>query len=293
MAKPVDVDHLVLPVGNIETASRRLSSLGFTLAPLALHPFGTQNACIFFEDGTYLEPLVIADPDKYRASIAAGDVFTGRDQAFRNAHGSDGFSALVAKTDDALADHQRFVETGISAGDVFDFSRPVTLPDGSQSEASFRLAFAAEGSASDFFFFACQRVKALPGDRSALVRHENGVIGLSEIQLVSDDPSAAAPLVEAVFQVDRKVSPDGDVLFEAGNVDIYVASDLMSPSASGADETGEKNGLRGATIVFSTADIAVTEAVLAANGVPHMREGARLMVPAAPGQGVAFAFEEK
>lgn len=293
MAKPCDVDHLVLPVDGLETSVRRLASLGFTVAPTALHPFGTHNACIFFKDGTYLEPLAVADPDKYSASINAGNTFTGRDRFFRQVHGNNGFSALVARTDDALADHQRFVDAGVSAGDVVDFSRPVTLPDGSQSEAAFRLAFAATGKASDFFFFACQRVKALPGDRSALESHANGVIGLSEVHLISPDPAAVTALIEAVFHVAGRVSPGGGIVFEAGNVAICVASDPASPEAFPQPEADERNGLCGAAIVFSSADIAVTEAVLAANGVPHMREGARLMVPAAPGQGVAFAFEEQ
>ncbi|MGG2477759.1 VOC family protein, partial [Rhizobium sp. BR5] len=46
-------------------------------------------------------------------------------------------------------------------------------------------------------------------------------------------------------------------------------------------------------VVFSSHDLAVTEAVLAANGVFCAKAGAGLVVPAAPGQGVAFAFEEK
>lgn len=53
------------------------------------------------------------------------------------------------------------------------------------------------------------------------------------------------------------------------------------------------NGLHGAGIVFSVDDLAVTEAVLAANGVSSAEAGGRLVVSAAPGQGVAFAFEEK
>jgi hypothetical protein len=52
-------------------------------------------------------------------------------------------------------------------------------------------------------------------------------------------------------------------------------------------------GLHGAGIVFLSHDLAVTEAALAANGVSCAKAGGRLVVPAAPGQGVAFAFEEK
>ncbi|RUT98898.1 VOC family protein, partial [Mesorhizobium sp. USDA-HM6] len=51
---PHPLDHLVLPTRSLEIARQRLSSLGFVVAPTGLHPFGTENACVFFADGTYL-----------------------------------------------------------------------------------------------------------------------------------------------------------------------------------------------------------------------------------------------
>ncbi|AQS61932.1 hypothetical protein AGRHK599_LOCUS1058 [Rhizobium rhizogenes] len=293
MTKPYRVDHLVLPVERLDVAASRLANLGFTVAPTALHPFGTHNACVFFSDGTYLEPLAIADPAKYNASIGGGDVFTGRDHAFRKHAGGEGVSALVAATEDALGDHDRFVASGLTAGNVFEFSRPVKMPDGSQSEAAFRLAFAASGSAADFFLFSCQRLQALPGDRSALERHANGVSGLSEIVLfVGDDPNAAR-LIETVFGCGGKISPDGDVVFATGNACIRLTEKpVFNGYALNVAGQGDA-GLRGAGIVLSVGDLAVTAAALAANGVFCMETGGRLVVPAAPGQGVAFAFEEK
>ncbi|MCZ7453680.1 VOC family protein [Rhizobium rhizogenes] len=293
MTKPYRIDHLVLPVEHIDVAENRLGNLGFTVAPAALHPFGTQNTCVFFADGTYLEPLVIADPAKYNASIGRKEVFTGRDQAFRKHAGGEGFSALVAATQDALGDHDRFVASGLSAGNVFEFSRPVKMPDGSQSEAAFRLAFAASGSSADFFLFSCQRLQALPGDRAALERHANGVSGLSEIVLFSGGDANAVQLIETVFGCDGKMSPDGDVVFATGNARIRLTrKPVFDGLAFSVPEEGG-GGLRGAGIVFSVRDLAVTQAALAANGVSSAEAGGRLVVPAAPGQGVAFAFEEK
>ncbi len=293
MMKSHSVDHLVLPVQDIGVAAKRLASLGFTVSPEALHPFGTRNACVFFTDGTYLEPLVIADPAKYNASADRGDVFTGRDRAFRQRDGREGFSALVAKTEDAHADHDRFLTSGVSAGDVFQFSRPVRMPDGSESEAAFRLAFAASGAAADFFLFSCQRLQALPGDRTVLERHANGVSGLSEIVLFSGDDPNAARLIETVFGCEGRISPDGDMVFATDNAHIRLTGkpDFSGQAPNTPDWSG--GGLRGAGIVFSSHDLAVTEAALAANGVSCAKAGGRLVVPAAPGQGVAFAFEEK
>ncbi|QKW96647.1 MULTISPECIES: VOC family protein [unclassified Agrobacterium] len=290
--RPHHVDHLVLPVAQIDVATARLASLGFTVAPLAVHPFGTANACVFLADGTYLEPLAVNNPAKYDESADRGDVFTGRDRAFRESLGPEGFSALVARSGDAFADHQRFVTAGLSAGDLFEFSRPVQMPDGSRSEAAFRLAFAASGAAADFFLFGCQRLKALPGDRAELERHANAVKGLREIVLFSGGDAKAARLIETVFDCESAMSPDGDMIFATGNARIRLTD---KPAFAGLDlNTSNRGdgGLRGAGIVFSVTDLAVTAAVLAANGVSSMEAGGRLVVPAAPGQGVAFAFEE-
>ena len=56
------LDHLVLPVPSLELARAHLDALGFTIAPQGTHPFGTINACVFFADGTFLEPLAVGDP---------------------------------------------------------------------------------------------------------------------------------------------------------------------------------------------------------------------------------------
>lgn len=111
---PRPVDHLVLPVVDLDTARQRLEALGFTVAPSAQHPFGTENACVFFSDNTYLEPLAIAQRETCETEARNGNVFVARDQAYRFRNGQDGFSALVMGTQDAGADHKEFVRSGIS-----------------------------------------------------------------------------------------------------------------------------------------------------------------------------------
>ena len=65
------IDHLVLPVTTLTLARSRLTSLGFTVAPDAQHPFGTGNCCVFFKDRTYLEPITIVD--RTAADMAAAE----------------------------------------------------------------------------------------------------------------------------------------------------------------------------------------------------------------------------
>ena len=185
---PRSIDHLVLPVGSLDVARARLSALGFIVAADAIHPFGTENACVFFADETYLEPLAVASREDCEAAAKAGNVFVARDQAFRFRKG-EGLSAIVVKSDDAFADDSRFRTQGFGAGDMLEFARLMRFPDGREINAAFKLAFAADLRGPDFFLFACQRINALPRDRGALLVHDNGVVGISRVVLVEDNPS--------------------------------------------------------------------------------------------------------
>jgi hypothetical protein len=285
------VDHLVLPVSGLESTRDRLVSLGFTVAADARHPFGTENACVFFSDGTYLEPLAIGDKAVYKSSIDATNSFTRRDQLFRAARGAEGFSAIVAKTSDAVSDHARFEARHMSAGSMLQFSRPMKKPDGTTGEGRFLLSFAAEARMRAFFLFSCQRLVALPVDRSALEKHSNGVSGIGTIILSAKRPADYAELITAVFGKPPQLLADG-VTFETRNARITILTTEVAQALPGMEDVVIPHELYGAGIVYTVADLAVTEALLAANGVASTRTGGRITVAPASGQGAFFAFEE-
>ena len=66
---PRDIDHLVIAVNDLEAARATWQALGFTVAPVARHPFGTANA-IIQTDG---ERLVVAAKEK---SLVARSIST-------------------------------------------------------------------------------------------------------------------------------------------------------------------------------------------------------------------------
>jgi len=293
MSEAHPLDHIVLPVPNIRLSRERLGKLGFTVAPDARHPFGTENACIFFADETYLEPLGVANAELHEASAQKGNVFTARDRAFRFRCGDDGLSAVVFATADADRDHARFLSEKINGGEMLQFERPMKMPDGSEATAAFKLAFAVDLRAPDFFFFTCQRVNPLPADRKALQVHANGVVGIAEIVLGAPDPKAFAPFLRAAAHSLGTTNEAFGVSVTTPNARVSVLSpdgldayfDIPAPS--------DDRGLRGVAIVFKVGDLAVTEAQLAANGMTYTRKNNRILVKAAPGQGALFAFEEK
>jgi len=291
-SSPHPLDHLVLPTVNIALARERLGKLGFTVAPDARHPFGTENACVFFSDKTYLEPLGVASQEQCEASIADGNVFVARDQAYRFRVGDDGFSAVVFGTDDAVADDERLRGATISAGPMLDFSRPMKMPDGTETTAGFRLAFAADLRAPDFLAFCCQRINPLPADRTMLERHENGVTGIARVAMSTNRPAAFRSFFEDVLDRPRISEHSFGLTIKAANADL----ELLTPEGIEAfydlRVSDHDPGLRARAILFKTRDLSVTSSHFAANGVTYTRKNNRILARLAPEQGALFAFEE-
>ncbi|OHV81744.1 VOC family protein [Rhizobium sp. LCM 4573] len=293
MSSPRPIDHLVLPVSNLAAARSRLSELGFTVAPDADHPFGTRNACVFLSDGSYLEPLGVANRRQASGTAKRGNVFTAHDLEFRGGRHREGLSALVVASTDAAADEERFRRHRMSRGEMLHFSRPVTLPDGSVSEASFRLAFAADERAPDFLMFAAERVNPLPANRGDLERHANNVVGLSQVVLSAPAPSDFAAMLETVMETGAEAEAESDaVRLQASNCAVRIVPDGELEPEFALAPNGDPSGLHGRAIIFRVADLAVTEITLAANDVAFIRKAGRVLVAAAPGQGVLFGFEE-
>lgn len=287
---PRQIDHLVLPVTELSAARARLSELGFTVADDARHPFGTENCCVFLADGSYLEPLGIANREDCEAAARDGNVFVARDQAFRFRRGPDGFSAIAMATSDAWADDQRFSAAGLSAGSVLEFSRDMTTPDGATATGSFRLAFAADLRAPDFFLFSSERVVPLPGDRSALERHANGVTALAEVVLFEKNPTDFQYLLQEAAD-EREVEANSfGMSVETLRGRIAVLNEAGLSGFFGMAPPAADRGLKGVAVVLRTGDLAACRALFAERKIEfHERDG-RLLVPPQPGQGVLFVF---
>ncbi|MDX8504165.1 VOC family protein [Mesorhizobium captivum] len=284
---PHPLDHLVLPTQSLEIARQRLSSLGFVVAPIGVHPFGTENACVFFADGTYLEPLAVGDEQTAAQAIGEGNVFVARDRLYRNKLGDEGFSAVVFGTADADADHARYVEAGLSAGDMLSFSRAFTDAAGKSDTASFKLAFVADRKATDALLFACQRINAPNIGRTALQAHANGATGIVEIVAVSGRPSSQSGLLSTAAGQDA----NDDEKIRLPNATLTVLSPDAFASRCGVSAGGPSD-LRFTAIIFAVRSIAAVTHLLAANAVEHNMSGEEIVVPPAPGQGAAFIFRE-
>lgn len=289
------IDHAVLPVESLEVARARYEALGFTVAPDAIHPFGTENCCVFLKDGTFLEPLGIASRETCEEQAIKRHSFVKADQTFRFRVSQNGFSQLVFKSDDANADHKAFKKAGFSAGSKVKFSRSYQKPGEEPQTISFKLAFAGDSRAPDAGFFTCEVKRAPKGGRGALVEHENGVTGMRQIMMSEPNPTDFQYMLQTVLnQRDVDANSFGMEL-EAANGSIAVlspegAAAWFGPQAAPKDP--HARGLLFQAIVFSVSNMDLLAARLAKQNIEHFMRGTRLIVPPAPGQGTTFAFEE-
>lgn len=290
---PRPIDHLVLPVSELGIARERLTQLGFTVAKDARHPFGTENCCVFLSDGSYLEPLGIANREECEEAARSGNTFIARDQAFRFRRGQEGFSGIAMATGDARDDDRRYRAAGISGGEILEFSRDMLLSDGTSATGSFRLAFAADLRSPDFFFFASQRILPLPSDRKALETHGNGVVALAEVVLSEQNPTDFQYLVqEAADQREIEAMSFG-MSVDTPRGRITVLNDAGLEGFYGiAPVAGADRGLKGQAVVFRVSSLSDCRRLLAQRGVAFRERDNRLLVPPAPGQGVLFVFGE-
>jgi hypothetical protein len=269
-----------------------MSAIGFNIAADARHPFGTENACVFFKDGTYLEPLAVWDRNVVVDALRQGNQFVARNNAYRFLFGEEGLSAVAMGTGDADRDHAEFARQGLVAGDMLTFSRPMRFPDGSEAIASFKLAFANDFRSPGFFGFTCQRINVPAADRSALEQHDNGVTGLRGIVLSEPSPDDFFGYLSSIIGEPSMIgTPDGAVI-RAANAEISILTPTAFGDLFGETMVASERGLRGRAVVFTVADLARTTDLLQERQIDcHTRDG-MIVVPHRPGQATTFAFVE-
>ncbi|NKB53298.1 MAG: VOC family protein [Rhizobiaceae bacterium] len=286
------LDHLVLPVTDIDVARRRYQQLGFTVAPDGRHPFGTENCCIFFNDGTFLEPLGVAQRETCEEKAVKGNTFVANDQTFRFRRGDEGFSHLVVKSDDAKADHQLYRKQGISGGRMVRFSRRFEGADGSDNKVAFALAFAGDQRSPDSGFFSCQVVASTKADRGKLLDHENGVTGLKEVILSEVNPTDFQYFFQTYLN-QREMDVDSfGMSFDAAGSKVSVFSPDGMSAFYGMDCRRRERGMLFEAFVLAVKDLKVAAELLKSRQISHRGSNDRLIIPPVAGQGTTLILEE-
>jgi hypothetical protein len=289
--RPRPLDHLVLPTPDLAISQKRHEQLGFTVAAKGVHPFGTENACVYLADGTFLEPLAIGQRETAEAASLGGNQFTARDAAYRFRKGQEGFSAISFGSDDAAGDQAQFERAGISAGDILDFGRDFVGPDGKASRMDFRLAFSADLRSPDSFFFTCQRINVPKADRSKLTGHENGAVSIKTVLMSEPNPTDFQYLIQEVVNERDVEAHSFGMDIKTGKVTLSVLTHPGLKAFYDLDTHGERRGILMRSIVFGVSDLARTKYLLTSRAVAFVEKAGKLIVKPTAGQGAAYVFE--
>jgi catechol 2,3-dioxygenase-like lactoylglutathione lyase family enzyme len=168
------IDHLVIAVSDLETATKDYRDLGFTVVPGGRHTgIGTYNSLIAFRDGSYLELIGFYEPredHRWWAPLQKGG----------------GLVDFCLQTDDLPADTQALRRAGVDIGEPEKRDRK--RPDGQEIRWVFSLARGAHRGVAPFIIAdETGRDERVPRERV----HPNGVIGIATVMVAVDDVAQA------------------------------------------------------------------------------------------------------
>jgi hypothetical protein len=273
-------------VTTLTLARSRLTSLGFTVAPDARHPFGTGNCCVFFKNQTYLEPITILDRNATDIAAAEGLVFVKRIKRFTERRG-EGFAMVALASENAEADHRTLEKAGIADGGVYRFTRNATLADGQEHEIGVALAYADFPAAPDAAIFACQHLAKNVLFQPEYLQHPNGATGIAAIVAVAEKPEDFRALLGKLIGDEQVGAVDAGLEAELAEQRLLVLTPDNFCARYDLDPPNPRRGM-----LFAALELQVMELGQALDhaGRNAKRHENRIVVPAAPGLGAVFVF---
>jgi len=282
------IDHLVLPVGDLEAARETYRRMGFTLTPTAHHPWGTANSLVQLQ-GNFLELLAVTEPEKIPAPAPGEFSFGAFSQAFLKKR--QGLSMLVFQSLDARRDQAEFAARGLETYAPFDFSRQAKLPDGSMATVAFSLAFVTDPRMPDAAFFTCQQHAPQYFWKPDYQRHANGARSVMEVVMLANAPGDLADFFGKLVEPDAVSRSEGalTVTLDGGTLSILDATRLGArfPGTRLRDIL-RKPYFAGYSIAVD--DLEVAEGILNRNGIATKRAGDCVRVAAEHAFGAVIEF---
>jgi catechol 2,3-dioxygenase-like lactoylglutathione lyase family enzyme len=163
------IDHLVIAVPDLATASKSYADLGFTVVPGGRHPVGTHNALIAFTDGSYVELIAFYEQNP-------------RHKWWQPLERGGGLVDFCMQTDDLLADTAAFRQAGVPIDDPSPLSR--VRPDGYELKWVLSIPRVGFRAVAPFLIQDhTPREERVPREH----RHANGVSGIGAVTVAVDD----------------------------------------------------------------------------------------------------------
>jgi len=174
------LDHVAHFVPDLAAAARLAQSLGFAVTPESAHraqgaPAGTSNRCIMLEEG-YIEILAptLETPhaERVRARMAR----------------YEGVHLCCFGTPDAQGEHRRLAQRGFEPDPLVSLER--TLGDG--STVRFRVVYVPPAKMPEGRIQYVEHLSPEVIWTAASLAHSNGVVGLSAVYVVAEEPAEVA-----------------------------------------------------------------------------------------------------
>ncbi|HEX8665290.1 MAG TPA: VOC family protein [Beijerinckiaceae bacterium] len=277
----VGLDHVVILVRDLDAAAENWRRLGFTLAPRGVHSahMGTGNHTMMLGPD-YIELIGVLSETPYNAPS----------RALLDRRG-DGIERAAMTATDAAAGFEEIRERGLAGIGPIDFSRPVTLPDGTRTEARFKVFhWPLDEAPAGLRIFACQHLTRDAVWIPELQRHANGAKRIERVEIVSEDPQADAAHMARLLDEPARSDSDGAVRIHPGGGQaafVFLTRDAIEGRYPGVPLEGLPSGAT--SLVLATDDL---DATVRALGPAAVRSGERVCVPPAAANGVLLAFEK-
>lgn len=276
MVLPVPtLDHVVINVRDqLDDALATYQRLGFTMTPRGYHTLGSMNHLAIF--GTEYLELIAARP---------GD--TGRPETMASPFGLNG---LVFGTDDSAAVFSALRDAGVPILPPLQFSRPVELSTGPR-DATFRtVRLPPETTQAGRLYFCHHFTRDLVW-RDEWRHHGNGAIGVIRAVIAARDPSRLAGLFARMFGAGtiRRIDGGQSLVLGLSRFDI-LTPDVLHRQFGAAVAIDESRDESMAALTIRTRSLDQAHAVL--SGVPAVRDGDRIVVPASSAFGAILEFRE-
>ncbi len=279
---PRNLDHVVLPVPSLDIARDRFSKLGFTVAPNARHKFGSENACIFFENGTFIEPLAIGHRETVEAAIVKGNPFLRRDMGYRFRNGDDGFTFVVFGEPDPKQARKALRKAGWETGKLVTVRRP---------GVAVKVALGIDERSPDFACFLCERPDGPPSFPEDLIVHANGAVGLKRVVLCEQLPEDFQYYLQIMSGQREVRSHSFGMEITLPNAKISALNRAGLKAHFGVEAPIER-GMQAVAFDVIVKDQKAVTKHLAEAGIETRTVGQRLIVDPTTGQGAMVAFVE-
>ena len=283
---PRDIDHLVLAVRDLNAARETYERLGFTLTPIAYHPFGTVNSLAQM-NGSFLELLAVADPTAISEPSATRFSFGALARDYLKQR--EGLSMIALQSRDAAADRADFEKRGLPVFEPFRFERAARGPDRSDRTVAFSLTATSDARVhGQAAFFTCQQHFPENFWRSEFQRHPNGAMHVASAVFVTHDPADFHEFLTHFTGQHDMLSTSLHVRFDLG----WGSIDVLSPVAFKAyfGEDAGPDPRRFTACRIAVADLDKAGALFVTNDVPFTELSGALVVPSTFAHGAAIAF---